>query len=153
MNSLMSARRRSSVAAASPAVRPTWPPAWLAGVVIVAALGVASLSYAAILGPQSILPGGDHMNAAAHVWARYAAAYDISLAIALVAFLAARAYRMLAGALIQGTVAEALLAVVALADHRWEQIPADMLLIAAFVTAAVKLGGYPGRRDAAAAVR
>jgi hypothetical protein len=107
--------------------------------VTVGALGVASLSYAAMLGPQT--------------WARYAAAYDISLAIALVAFLAVRAYRMLAGALIQGTVAEALLAVVALADHRWEQIPADMLLIAAFVIAAVKLGGYPGRRDAAAAVR
>ena len=87
------------------------------------------------------------MNAAAHVWARYAAAYDISLAIALVGFLAARAYRMLAGSLIQGAVAEALLAVVAVADHRWEQIPADVLLITAFVIAAAKFGGYPGRRN------
>jgi hypothetical protein len=41
--------------------------------------------------PQTMLGHGQQVTAAARVWAHYAAAYDAALAIALIAFLAARA--------------------------------------------------------------
>jgi hypothetical protein len=69
------------------------------------------------------------VNAAARVWARYAAAYHVVLGLALLALLALlaiRARQILVGTLVQAAFAEVLLAVVAIADHRWEQIPADI---------------------------
>jgi hypothetical protein len=85
------------------------------------------------------------VTAAARVWAHYAAAYDAALAIALIAFLAARAYQLLAGVLFQAVIAETLLAVVGYTSHRPEQIAADLLMIAAFIFAAVRLSRYPSR--------
>jgi hypothetical protein len=114
-------------------------PLWATAVVVIGALGVASLGYAAIFSPATMLAHGQQVTAAARTWARYAAAYDIALAVSMAGLLAARAYRMLAGTLIQAAIAEGLLAVVGLASHRWEQIPADIILIVAFALAARKL--------------
>ena len=86
-----------------------------------------------------MLAHGQQMTPAAHTWARYAAAYDLALAASMVGLLAARAYRMLAGVLIQAAIATGLLAVVGFASHRWEQIPADLILIVAFALAVRKL--------------
>jgi hypothetical protein len=122
------------------------PPLWVSTVVIIGALGVASLTYGAMFGPQTILGHGEQMNAAARVWAHYAAAYDLPLAIALVTFLAMRAYRMLTGTLMQAVGAEALLAIAGAANHRWEQIPADVVIIAGFTLVAWKLRGYQSTR-------
>jgi hypothetical protein len=126
--------------------RPHRPPLWVSAVVIIGALGVASLTYGAMFGPQTILGHGEQMNAAARVWAHYAAAYDLPLAIALVTFLAMRAYRMLTGTLMQAVGAEALLAIAGAANHRWEQIPADVVIIAGFILVAWKLRGYQSAR-------
>lgn len=124
------------------------PPLWVAAVVIAGALGVISLSYAAMFDPQNLLGHGQQVTAATRVWAHYAAAYDTALAVALVAFLTARAYRMLAGVLIQGTFAETLLAVAGYASHRPEQIAADLVMIAAFILAALRLRRYENRDTA-----
>ena len=130
------------------AVRPRRPPLWVSAVVVVGALGVISLSYSALFDPQTMLGHGQQVTAAARVWAHYAAAYDAALAIALIAFLAARAYQVLAGVLLQAAIAETLLAVVGYTAHRPEQIAADLLLIAAFVFAAVRLSRYPSHDSA-----
>jgi hypothetical protein len=55
---------------------------------------------------------------------------------------------VLAGVLLQAAIAETLLAVVGYTTHRPEQIAADLLLIAAFFFAAVRLSRYPSH-DAA----
>lgn len=123
----------------TPATRVRRIPLWAAAVVVIGALGVASLSYAALFSPATMLAHGQQMTEGARTWARYAAAYDIALAVAMVGLLIARAYRMLAGTLIQAAFAEGLLAVVGFANHRWEQIPADIILIVAFALAARKL--------------
>jgi hypothetical protein len=52
---------------------------------------------------------------------------------------------VLAGVLLQGVIAETLLAVVGYTSHRPEQIAADLLMIAAFIVAALRLRRYPGR--------
>ena len=130
------------------ASRPRRPPLWVSAVVVVGALGVISLSYSALFDPQTMLGHGQQVTAAARVWAHYAAAYDAALAIALIAFLAARAYQVLAGVLLQAAIAETLLAMVGYTSHRPEQIAADLLLIAAFIFAAVRLSRYPSH-DAA----
>jgi hypothetical protein len=127
------------------ASRQARPPLWVSALVIIGALGVASLTYGALFGPQTILGHGQQMNAAARVWAHYAAAYNLPLAIALVTFLAMRAYRMLTGTLIQAVGAEVLLAIAGAANHRWEQIPADVVIIAGFILVAWKLRGYQSR--------
>ena len=79
---------------------------------VLGAFGVLSLAYGALISPQTLLGAGQHMNDAAHVWARYAAAYALALGLTLLAFLVARAWRMLAGVLIQAALAELLLGVV-----------------------------------------
>jgi len=112
-------------------------------------MGVLSLTVGALFGPQTVLAPGQHVNSAAHAWARYAAAYSTTLGLALLALLAIRARRILAGVLVQAAFAEVLLAVVAIIDHRWEQIPADIILLTAFVLAANRLFGQPLWRAAA----
>lgn len=124
-------------------------PWWVTVIVIIGALGVLSLTVGALFGPQTVLAPGQHMNAAAHVWARYAAAYNVALGMALLALLAIRARRILAGTLVQAAFAEVLLAVVAIIDHRWEQIPADIILLIAFVLSATRLFGQSPWRAAA----
>jgi hypothetical protein len=42
--------------------------------------------------------------------------------------------------------AEALLAIAGAANHRWEQIPADVVIIAGFILVAWKLRGYQSAR-------
>jgi len=118
-------------------------PRWLPPIVILGALGVGSLAFGALFAPQTLLASGQHMTHAARVWSRYAAAYSLTLCLTLLFLLAIRARRLLAGVLVQATLAELLLAIVAVANKRWEQIPADILLAAAFVVSAYVLFGQP----------
>jgi hypothetical protein len=119
-----------------PAGRQPW---WLYAGVIVGALGVASLAYGALVSPATILGAGQHVTGATRVYARYAAAYDIALAAALVVPLITRSWRVLTGILMQAVFAEFLLGIVGIVDHRWEQVPADILLIAIFACCARRL--------------
>jgi len=119
------------------------PPWWVTVVVIVGSLGVLSLSYGALIAPKTLLAPGQHMNDAARVWARYAAAYATSLGLALLALAALRARQALAGVLVQAALAELLLAAVGAVDRRWEQLAADVILLAAFLWCASRLLGRP----------
>jgi hypothetical protein len=119
-----------------PAGRQPW---WLYAGVIVGALGVASLAYGALVSPATILGAGEHVTGATRVYARYAAAYDIALAAVLVMPLITRSWRVLTGTLMQAVFAEFLLGIVGIVDHRWEQVPADILLIAIFACCARRL--------------
>ena len=120
----------------APVRRQPW---WLYAGVIVGALGVASLAYGALVSPATILGAGQHVTGATRVYARYAAAYDIALAAALVMPLITRSWRVLTGTLMQAVFAEFLLGIVGIVDHRWEQVPADILLIAIFAFCARRL--------------
>jgi hypothetical protein len=128
-----------AVTAISPSVPVPRQPWWLYAGVIIGALGVASLAYGALVSPATILGAGQHVTGATRVYARYAAAYDIALAAALVVPLISRSWRVLTGILMQALFAEFLLGIVAIVDHRWEQVPADILLIAIFAFCARRL--------------
>ena len=114
---------------------------WIAPLVILGALGVGSLAVGALFAPKTLLATGEHMNSAARVWARYAAAYSVALAIMLLGLLAVRARRILAGTLVQAAMSEVFLAVVAIVGKRWEQLPANAVLIAIFLMCATRLFG------------
>lgn len=115
------------------------PPMWLYAVVIIGALGVLSLAYGALFSPATILGSGQQMTASARTWAHYAVTYDVALGVALLVPLAVRAWRVLAGTLVQAAFAEALLGIVGIINHRPEQVAADVILIAAFVLCARRL--------------
>jgi hypothetical protein len=115
------------------------PPIWLYVVVIVGALGVLSLAYSALFSPATVIAAGQQVTGPTRTWAHYAAAYNIALGAALLAPLALGAWRVLAGALVQAALAEALLGIVGIAGHRPEQTAADIVLIAAFLLCARRL--------------
>jgi hypothetical protein len=119
-----------------PAARQPW---WLYAGVIIGALGVVSLAYGALVSPATILAAGQQVTDATRVYARYAAAYDIALAVALVVPLSTRSWRVLTGTLLQAMLAEFLLGIVGIVDHRWEQVPADIALIVIFALCARRL--------------
>lgn len=98
------------------------PPVWLYVVVIIGALGVLSLAYSALFSPATILGPGQHMTASARTWAHYAVPYVVALAAALLIPLAIRAWRVLAGTLVQAAFAEALLGIAGIINHRPEQV-------------------------------
>ena len=118
-------------------------PWWLATLLVLGALGVLSLAYGALVSPKTRLGAGQQMNGAAHVWARYAGAYALALGLTLLALIAARAGRILAGMLMQAVLAEVLLGVVGIADHRWEPVAAEAVLMAVFLLGAFRLFGQP----------
>jgi hypothetical protein len=124
-------------------------PLWLTVIVILGALGVISLAFGALFFPKTLLASGQQMNAAARVWARYAAAYSAALSISMVVLLAVRARWLLAGVLVQAAFAELLLAVVGVTDRRWDQIGADIVLAVAFIACASHLFGGPAWRPGA----
>lgn len=115
------------------------PPVWLYVVVIIGALGVLSLAYSALFSPATILGPGQQITASARTWAHYAVAYNVALGAALLVPLAIRAWRVLAGTLVQAAFAEALLGIVGIINHRPEQVAADVVLIAAFLLCARRL--------------
>jgi hypothetical protein len=126
----------TAVSHSAPAHRQPW---WLYAGIIIGALGVASLAYGALVDPKTILGAGQQVTSAARIYARYAAAYDLALAAALVVPLVTRSWRILAAMLLQAAFAEFLLVIVGTVDHRWEQVPADIALIAIFGLCARRL--------------
>jgi hypothetical protein len=133
------ARKDAAMTAASHSVTAQRQPWWLHAGIIIGALGVASLAYGALIDPKTILGAGQQVTSATRIYARYAAAYDFALAVALVVPLVTRSWRILTGTLLQAVFAEFLLAVVGVVDHRWEQVPADIALIAIFALCARRL--------------
>lgn len=125
------------------------PPWWMTIILVLGALGVLSLAYGALLAPQTLLAAGQHMNGAAHVWARYAAVYALALGVTLLALIAIRSRRILAGVLVQAALAELLLGVVGIVERRWEQVAADVILVAVFFGCATWLFGQPPWQAAA----
>lgn len=114
-------------------------PLWLYVVVIIGALGVLSLGYSAVFSPATMLTSGQHLSGGTRTWAHYTAPYDIALGAALLVSLAIRAWRVLAGTLLQAAFAEILLAIVGIAAHRWSQVAADVVLTVAFLLCARRL--------------
>ena len=133
------ARKDAAMTAVSHSVPAQRQPWWLYAGIIIGALGVASLAYGALIDPKTILGAGLQVTSGARIYARYAAAYDFALAAALVVPLVTRSWRILAGMLLQAVFAEFLLVIVGIVDHRWEQIPADIALIAIFALCARRL--------------
>lgn len=111
-------------------------PWWLYVVVIVGALGVLSLAYSALFSPATMLTSGQQLSDSARTWAHYSAPYIIALGAALLVPLAIRAWRVLTGILVQAAFAEVMLGIVGIATHRWDQVAADVVLIAAFLLCA-----------------
>ena len=138
------ARKDAAMTARSQSVPAQRQPWWLYAGIIIGALGVASLAYGALIDPTTILGAGHQVTSATRIYARYAAAYDFALVAALVMPLVTRSWRIQAGMLLQALFAEFLLAIVGIVDHRWEQVPADIALIAIFGLCARRLLS-PGR--------
>lgn len=111
-------------------------PLWLYAVVIIGALGVLSLAYSALFSPATMLTSGQQISDSARTWAHYSAPYIIALGVALLVPLAISAWRVLTGILVQAAFAEVMLGIVGIATHRWDQVAADVVLIAAFLLCA-----------------
>ena len=128
--------RPLGITAASRASAADRQPWWLYVVVIVGALGVLSLAYSALFSPATMLTSGQQLSDSARTWAHYSAPYIIALGAALLVPLAIRAWRVLTGILVQAAFAEVMLGIVGIATHRWDQVAADVVLIAAFLLSA-----------------
>jgi hypothetical protein len=129
-------RRPLGITAAGRASGVDRQPLWLYVVVIIGALGVLSLAYSALFSPATMLTSGQQLSDSARTWAHYSAPYIIALSAALLVPLAIHAWRVLTGILVQAAFAEVMLGVVGIATHRWDQVAADVVLIAAFLLCA-----------------
>lgn len=116
-------------------------PWWLATITIVGALLVAAGGIFALVRPETLLDPGEHMNAAAHVYAGYLISRNLALAGMLLVMLALRARRLLAGLMVLTALVQGIDAVVDAATGRASLLPIAVVFAAAFLVAATRLSG------------
>ena len=117
------------------------------GVVLVAAVVILGVLFNAAVGLLSLLaPTGflaavgqasPSMTPATSVFAEYAGARELAIAVALIVCAASRIAPALAGVLVVAATANTLDAVEALASGRWLQLPGALLFAMAFTGAAI----------------
>lgn len=117
----------------------------LAGALVNATVGVLSLlapsQFLAFVGQSS-----QELTPAASVFAAYAGARELGVAIALLVLLAMRRVPLLAGALTVAALANLVDAALAVAAQRWVQLPGALAFTLAYAIAAVWLPNTPPTR-------
>ena len=112
-------------------------PLWLYVVVIIGALGVLSLAYSALFSPATMLTSGQQLSISARTWAHYSAPTSSRSVSPCSCRWRSTPGGCSTGILVQAAFAEVMLGVVAIATHRWwDQVAADVVLIAAFLLCA-----------------
>ncbi len=123
---------------------PATPPSipwWVAAIVIVGALLTAAGGIFALARPETLLEAGQHMNAAAHVYAGYLISRGLALALMLLTLLALRARRMLASLMVLIALVQVIDAVVDATTGRASLLPIAVVFAAAFLLGATRLFG------------
>lgn len=121
----------------------TAPPRWVAAVVFVAAALTAAGAAVAWLDPALLVSRASDINPAARVYAGYLISRNLGLAVALLALLGLRCYRMLAGALVLTALVQLLDAAIDAATGRLPLLPILIVLAAALLAAASRLSPQP----------
>ncbi len=124
----------------TPSTSPSLP-WWVATIVIIGALLTAAGGIFALVRPETLLEAGQHMNAAAHVYAGYLISRGLALALMLVTLLALRARRMLAGLMVLIALIQVIDAVVDATTGRAALLPIVLVFAAAFLLGATRLFG------------
>jgi hypothetical protein len=121
-------------------------PRWLIALVIVGALLTAAGAALALL------PSAEHLNAAGHHYADYFVTRNFALSLALLASLARRGWRVLAGLMTLTALIQSFDAVTALATGQFGLVPVDLVFAGLFLVGAARLSGHviwPARKHAA----
>jgi hypothetical protein len=131
-------------------------PWWLSMIVVGGALLTAAGGILALVRPETLLESGQPMNQAAHIYANYLVSRNLALAVALLAMLALRARRMLAGLMVLVAVAQLIDAIGDATTGRTSLLPIILVFAGAFLIGASQLFGHPfwhaaAWRDAAGA--
>ena len=116
-------------------------PWWVAAIVIVGALLTAAGALFALVRPETLLEAGQHMNAAAHIYAGYLISRGLALALMLLTLLALRARRMLASLMVLIALIQVIDAVVDATTGRASLLPIALVFAAAFILGASRLFG------------
>lgn len=116
-------------------------PRWLTAIVIFGAVLAAAGGIIALADPTLLVGSGEHMNAAANIYARYLFSRNVALAVALLVALSLRARRVLAGLMLLTALIQVLDAVVDATSGRWATVPGLIVFIAVFLAGVVYLSG------------
>ncbi|HEX9414398.1 MAG TPA: hypothetical protein VF916_12910 [Ktedonobacterales bacterium] len=123
-----------------PTHAPTPPlPWWLATIVILGALLTAGGGILALVRPETLIGSGQRMNEAAYVYAGYLVSRNLALAIMLLATLALRAWRMLAGLMVLAALTQLIDAVVDATTGRSTLLPIVLIFAVAFLIGVTQL--------------
>ena len=119
------------------------PPRWAVAVVLVAAVLTTTGAALAWLHPALLVGQDSDIDQAARVYAGYLISRDLALAVALLALLGLRCYRMLAGALVLTALVQLLDAAIDAATGRLPLLAGLIVLAAALLAAANRLSPQP----------
>jgi hypothetical protein len=115
---------------------------WIAAIVILGVLLTATGGILALVHPETLVGSNAPMNQAAYVYAGYLVSRDLALAAMLLATLALRAYRMLAGLMILTVLTQVIDAVVDATTGRLSLVPIIVILAVAFLIGAIRILRY-----------
>ena len=118
---------------------PAKVPWWVTTIVILGVLLTATGGILALVRPE-ILAGGP-MNQAAYVYSGYLVSRDLALAAMLLATLAVRSYRVLAGLMLLTVLTQVIDAVVDATTGRASLLPAILVFAVAYLVAAARIFG------------
>lgn len=116
-------------------------PKWLAVIVILGALLLATGAIIALVNP-AMLAGGE-INGAVHVYAGYLVARNLALALLLLITLSMGARRPLSTLMVLTAIIQMLDAVMDGFEGRWSLIPVVLVFAAVFLFGAARATGYP----------
>jgi hypothetical protein len=115
---------------------------WIATIVILGVLLTATGGILALVHPETLVGSNAPMNQAAYVYAGYLVSRDLALAAMLLATLALRAYRMLAGLMILTVLTQVIDAVVDATTGRLSLVPIIVILAVAFLIGAIRISRH-----------
>jgi hypothetical protein len=115
-------------------------PWWVVTIVILGALLTASGGILALVRPEMLVGSGVSMNQAASVYAGYLVSRDLALAAMLLATLALRAHRVLAGLMALTVLTQVIDAVVDATTGRTSLLPIILVFAVAYFIAAIRIG-------------
>jgi len=114
-------------------------PWWVVTIVILGALLTASGGILALVRPDMLVGSGASMNQAAYIYAGYLVSRDLALAAMLLATLALRAYRVLAGLMALTVLTQVIDAIVDATTGRATLLPMILVFAVAYLIAAVRI--------------
>jgi hypothetical protein len=114
-------------------------PWWVVTIVILGALLTASGGILALVRPDMLVGSDAPMNQAAYVYAGYLVSRDLALAAMLLATLALRAYRVLAGLMALTVLTQVIDAIVDATTGRATLLPMILVFAVAYLIAAIRI--------------